>query len=260
MASAHGPQDPPLDRLEQMLDRDLGRLTERRTELAEVGDALMALRAQLRYGPGVSGSIGVEVLDQEVAAPVIDRLAGRVDRVDNVFLDAEVGAGTDSEHAQHELDRVRAGQRQRTLYHQDVLDVPEHLARVDALHAVGQEQRVLDVEAHEFAIFGREAVVTPSVWGDAGAQYLVIRQPVLVGIFRSWFDVVWERSPLFGVDDPLDERLVALLALGYKDETIARHLGVALRTVRRRVAALMEHHRVATRFQLGVALARAGQA
>ena len=42
-----------------------------------------------------------------------------------------------------------------------------------------------------------------------------------------------------------------LLGLGLKDESIARYLGCSLRTVRRRVAALMDRHGVQTRFQLG---------
>ena len=50
-----------------------------------------------------------------------------------------------------------------------------------------------------------------------------------------------------------------MLALGAKDEMIARTLHVGLRTVRRRVAALMDQYGVATRFQLGVALERDGR-
>ncbi len=50
-----------------------------------------------------------------------------------------------------------------------------------------------------------------------------------------------------------------LLALGMKDEAIARYLGWGLRTVRRRVARLMEEHGVDTRFQLGAAVTAAGK-
>ncbi|MBM6545196.1 hypothetical protein JNO54_03440 [Janibacter sp. YIM B02568] len=252
---------PPFERLERMLTLELSRLAERRVELAEIGDAMMMLRADLTRGEGAPRSPGVEILDQAIAAPIVDRLAGMVASVDNVFLDPDVGAGTEAEHAAHELERAREGQRQRTIYRPEVLDSPENVSRLDALHAAGQEQRVGDLLTHEFAIFSDEVVVTPSVWGDAGSEYLVIRSPVIVGAFQAWFDLAWGRSPSRGAEDPgADERLIELLGLGYKDETIARHLGVALRTVRRRVAALMEQHRVTTRYQLGVALARAGRA
>ena len=42
---------------------------------------------------------------------------------------------------------------------------------------------------------------------------------------------------------------------GLKDEAIARLLGISLRTVRRRVASLMDDHQVSTRFQLALRLA-----
>jgi DNA-binding NarL/FixJ family response regulator len=47
--------------------------------------------------------------------------------------------------------------------------------------------------------------------------------------------------------------LLGLLVAGLKDETIARQLGVSLRTVQRRIAALMHELGARTRFQAGVA-------
>jgi DNA-binding NarL/FixJ family response regulator len=52
--------------------------------------------------------------------------------------------------------------------------------------------------------------------------------------------------------------VLELLQLGMKDETIARQLGVSLRTVRRRIAALMDDLGVDTRFQAGLEAARRG--
>jgi DNA-binding NarL/FixJ family response regulator len=46
--------------------------------------------------------------------------------------------------------------------------------------------------------------------------------------------------------------------LGAKDETIARQLGVSLRTVRRRVAELMDELGASTRFQAGMEAVRRG--
>jgi DNA-binding NarL/FixJ family response regulator len=44
--------------------------------------------------------------------------------------------------------------------------------------------------------------------------------------------------------------------IGVKDEGIARYLGIGVRTVRRRVAALMDLYNVESRFQLGAAVTR----
>lgn len=244
----------PLQRLEVMLASELTRLGRRRDELADLGDALLALRSQVATEDS-SLRLGVEVLDQAVAAPVLGRLAASVGQVDSVFLDSEVGAVTDVEHASHALDRARAGQRQRTIYTRAVVDDPDNAPRLDALRSAGQEQHVVETFAHELAIFGDDVAVTPSAWGDPGSAYLVIRNPVLIGAFQGWFNHVWSATPSRDHGAPVDQRVVELLALGYKDEAIARHLGVALRTVRRRVAALMDDYQVHTRFQLGAALA-----
>ena len=248
-----GPRSP-LQRLESMLASELERLGRRRDELADLGDALLALRSQVATEDSPV-RLGVEVLEQPVAAPVLGRIAMSVGQVDSVFLDGEVGAVTDVEHASHALDRARDGQRQRTIYTRAVIDVADSTRRLDALRNAGQEQHVVETFEHEFAIFGDEVAVTPSTWGDPGSAYLVIRNPVLIGAFQGWFNHVWSATPARDHGAPVDQRIVDLLALGYKDEAIARHLGVALRTVRRRVAALMDDYQVHTRFQLGAALA-----
>jgi hypothetical protein len=81
-----------------------------------------------------------------------------------------------------------------------------------------------------------------------------------VRLYTAYFDLAWKSAvpaaALDGVAGSDDPPLVELLELGLKDEAIARHLGVSLRTVRRRVAQLMAVNGVDTRFQLGSALAR----
>ena len=82
----------------------------------------------------------------------------------------------------------------------------------------------------------------------------MVRDPMLITAFTQLFDRAFERAlPVVPDDDQDDEdlRLVKLLGLGLKDESIARYLGCSLRTVRRRVASLMARHGVQTRFQLG---------
>jgi DNA-binding NarL/FixJ family response regulator len=54
------------------------------------------------------------------------------------------------------------------------------------------------------------------------------------------------------------QAVLELMMLGAKDESIARQLGVSLRTVRRRIADLMDELGAATRFQAGMEAARRG--
>lgn len=55
-----------------------------------------------------------------------------------------------------------------------------------------------------------------------------------------------------------DQRILALLASGATDQVIARHLKVSVRTVERRVRAVMDVLGAATRFQAGVLAGRRG--
>lgn len=74
----------------------------------------------------------------------------------------------------------------------------------------------------------------------------MVRESALVEALAQLFHLLWEQAhPLVPepVDDGVteaDQRLVAMLASGMKDDAIARQLNVSSRTVGRRVADLME--------------------
>jgi DNA-binding NarL/FixJ family response regulator len=89
----------------------------------------------------------------------------------------------------------------------------------------------------------------------------MVRDPMIIAAFTQLFDRAFDRALPVGPDDQQDDddqRLLKLLGLGLKDESIARYLGCSLRTVRRRVAGLMARHGVQTRFQLGMAASSGG--
>ncbi len=92
-----------------------------------------------------------------------------------------------------------------------------------------------------------------------------MHNPTLVAALGEMFELLWRvatplvvgsPAPTQGAptDAPDNEALVALLAAGLKDEAIARHLGVSLRTVQRRISTVMQGLGARTRFQAGVAL------
>jgi DNA-binding CsgD family transcriptional regulator len=125
---------------------------------------------------------------------------------------------------------------------------------------VGEHQRLVESVPHPFTVFGDELVLSATVWGAATADLLTIRSPVVVRAFAALFDRAWQSAlPVPQTrQEGREDRLLGMLAGGLKDEAIARYLGVSLRTVRRRVAELMEQHGAQTRFQLGSALERRG--
>jgi DNA-binding CsgD family transcriptional regulator len=86
----------------------------------------------------------------------------------------------------------------------------------------------------------------------------------LVSLVRELFEQFWARGAALPSTGPVpptagDVRpVLELLQLGLKDETIARQLGVSLRTVRRRIAMVMDEVGATTRFQAGIEAARRG--
>jgi len=110
-------------------------------------------------------------------------------------------------------------------------------------------------------VFGDEAVLAAPMWGAPASSAVLSRMPLLVSVFTAVFDDTWAGGlpvPDEGLEQDVETRLLTLLGTGFKDEAIARYLGVGVRTVRRRVAGLMEQLGVHTRFQLGVVAERRG--
>ncbi len=253
------PDDEPLRRLEKYLAADSRRIEETRERLVDIGDALMTLRARM-HNIDLEDDPGVQVLNQESAASIVTRLANAVDRTDEAVLSMDAGAGQDERSTRQERTRAVEGQQQRVLLHPSAAETDLARDKLAALRATGQQHRVSDAVGTEFLVLGDEAVITLATWADPHSPYVIIRNPVLVKSFAAWFDLMWSLSPQIAVPEgSADEALIRMLALGAKDEMIARTLNIGLRTVRRRVAALMGQCGVSSRFQLGAALEREGR-
>ena len=100
---------------------------------------------------------------------------------------------------------------------------------------------------------------------EQGAGAAVVRDPVVLDFMSHIFEHIWERArPVNDVsyDDIVASEIeVAILndlAAGRTDDSIARRLGIATRTLRRYLSSLFERFGVASRFQLGIAAANAG--
>lgn len=259
MPTSSASDDEPLRRLERHLAVAGERLQTDRDRFVDIGDALTTLRARM-HNIDLGDDPGVQVLTQEIATPIIDRLAGAVGSTDNVVMTLDVGAGQTAANARHERVRAVEGQRQRVLLHPSTIGTDLARSELAALRGTGQQQRVSEGVGTEFLVLGDEAVVTLATWADPRSPYVLIRNPALVRCFAGWFELMWSIAPEVGTPGAGgDATLIRMLGLGAKDEMIARTLHVSLRTVRRRIAALMDQCGVDTRFQLGVALERDGR-
>ena len=249
--------------LEEQLRREHERIEARRADLATTRDLLSrvtsrALGARAR---------AVEVIEDAHAPSVVSALlADTTGLLRNYVLTVAEGPALDAATMQANVDRIRRGSPQRALYPATVLDAADGGRWMAQWAEVGEEQRVLPTTETEFAVFGSTAVVALAAWDDPSRGYAIIRDPLVIRLYSAYFDLAWAsavpvatlsgEAGVGGVGGAGDAPLVELLELGLKDEAIARHLGVSLRTVRRHIAALMEVNGVDTRFQLGAALAR----
>lgn len=165
-----------------------------------------------------------------------------------------------------EADRMishlrESGRHSRAIYPTSVLEQAPEVVRHRA--AVGEQVRVTAALPVRLAVFCDTAVFITDRWGGDSGRRLIIREHSLVGAVTALFEAMWERAiAVPGLDtgdtDDLGERRLLLhqLARGAKDEQIARALGISLRTVRRRVADIMEELGATSRFQAGVEAVR----
>ncbi|NHC31238.1 helix-turn-helix transcriptional regulator [Dermacoccus nishinomiyaensis] len=249
--------DHPRAGLERVLSAEEARHAERRRDLARLRDAIDGFAGDHRAGQeqADTAEAGREYVEIDGLGDVMEHLAASTSGpIRFTHTDAlAVSAGE-----QPVLARLVAdGRLLRGLHEFDAastrsLDVVEWAN-------LGEEQRLATHIPNEFVCYGTDAVIANTDWGGEGGRYVVLRDAVVVRAFVELFDRMWAAAS--GVDDgaePTSERLVELMQAGLKDEAIARALGASLRTVRRRVAALMEECGVETRFQLAVKLTERG--
>lgn len=255
--------DDPRATVGRLLDSEEVELDSRRRRLLELRETLAAFEYDYRRGLQLSGprTPPWERVAPSEAGAAVDLLLRTSDGpLLQVIRYIEYGPGHDEEVQRQRRRWIAEGRGARTVFSQHVLESPRWAAFAEARAVGGEQQRFLPMDSipRSFGVFGRSGVVLPT--GGVDEDYLLVREPVLIDAFTALFEELWRRAePALGQDASEGEiRLLELLALGFKDEAIARQLGLSLRTVRRRIAALMEEHAADTRYQLGLAVGRLG--
>jgi hypothetical protein len=255
----------PRAALERLIDNEEARLDGRRRQLAEARNAIAQFTADHRVGQAGKGGVrrpAWEQVSTQLAPSLVEHtIRSTSGTIRSCVTRVDVGPGLDDDAYRTGHAAVAAGREQRALYPLSALEDPAGQRWMRDWAQVGEQQRVSDAPPSEFAVFGDEVVLAVAEWGAAEADYVVIRDQMLVSAFTTLFDLAWTAAlpvPDTTVETDADRRLLTLLAGGFKDEAIARYLGWGVRTVRRRVAALMVDLGADTRFQLGVAAQRRG--
>ncbi|WP_371795103.1 helix-turn-helix transcriptional regulator [Streptomyces sp. NBC_01718] len=128
----------------------------------------------------------------------------------------------------------------------------------------GQEIRVVDELPVKMLIIDRSLAMVPlDSPSSTESCAVIVRRSGLLDALLTLFEQLWAHGVRLRTGlsteggagsfapDPLDRRILALLLSGHTDEAAGKQLGMARRTVQRRVSALMEAASVQTRLQLG---------
>ncbi len=162
-------------------------------------------------------------------------------------------------------EMLERGVRIRTLYHHTSRFNGPSQAYVAAASALGAQYRTAHELFGRLIVFDREVAFLPVQDDSWGA--VVIREPSTVSYLCEIFEQTWALATPFAdaatqgleqVSQEIHETIVKLLAAGLKDETIARRLGMSLRTARRHIADIMTQLNATSRFQAGFATGVSG--
>jgi DNA-binding NarL/FixJ family response regulator len=160
----------------------------------------------------------------------------------------------------------------RELCSPDYLADPRGAQAIRAAVAAGVEVRTAqNLPARMIIVDDHLAVVALVPSGVAGA--LLVRSAVLVAALSQYYDHLWAAATpvVLPGSTPVsrarrlakalgasEREVLALLVHGLKDEAIARHLNVSVRTVRRHVSTVLDFLDAPTRFAAGAAAQRLG--
>lgn len=279
LASA-GPGRPLIPRDPEIAEAELAspleeKISQLRKRIVGVHDQLRS--AALVYRQGLSQQIprqdaSIRVLEdpEEVKSEI--RALRR--RCTTELMTVQPGGGrpTDVVRDVQEptLAMLRRGVRMRTIYQHTARGSLATRAFVRQIREAGAEVRTAETLAERLIIYDRRTAVVPrerSSGGEPGAA--IITDPTVVGFLCRYFEHLWVGGQPFDgggadTDDgqhmPSDVRtaILRLMAIGLKDEVIARRLGMATRTCRRYIGLIMREVGAESRFQAGYEIGQQG--
>jgi sugar-specific transcriptional regulator TrmB/DNA-binding CsgD family transcriptional regulator len=245
---------------------------ERQHALDSARLAVPGLLAEYRRGssradPGapievISGPDAALRRFRELQKAAVEELLG-FDRLSSSEAD-----GT-SREVEAEASMLERGVRCRAIYETSALNVPARLQDIRHLVALGEQARAVPRLPLKLAICDRKIAMLPLITTETRTTTAVmVYSSALLDGLVDLFEAYWQRgvrvsaaafqpSPLAGLSQQ-DYEVLELLQTGLKDETIARQLGVSMRTARRRISRLLTALGVGTRFQAGAEAARQG--
>lgn len=149
-------------------------------------------------------------------------------------------------------DAALIGVRSRGICTRSMLEDSGTRERVEDALETGVEYRVLTSLSADLLIADEVTLLSTD---------LVVRTPAVVRMLIDYFEVLWAKALPLGTGGGLStvqRKIIRLAAVGFKDDAIARSLGLSARSVRRHMEKLAIRAGASNRFTLGVAATRRG--
>jgi DNA-binding CsgD family transcriptional regulator/sugar-specific transcriptional regulator TrmB len=247
-----------------------GRIRDLQREVTEIRDQMGALRAtyfESRQQRNQAEAFDV-ISDIHALQAVLDEQG---ERCRTEMLSAQPGGARPSSLLANArpraLERLRRGVQIRHLYQHTARSDLATAAYVRAVTEHGAEVRTTDELIDRIVIYDREVAFLPEQQvGGRAPGAVVVREPTLVAFICRVYEHLWSGATQFvpgaedssEITDDLKRSIIRLMAQGYKDELVARRLGMSVRTCRRYISQIMLSVDANSRFQAGVHIALTG--
>ncbi|WP_344265617.1 helix-turn-helix transcriptional regulator [Streptomyces sodiiphilus] len=243
-------------------------ILQRRITMAATRARLHALSGDYLEARSMrSAKSSIEIIEGiDSIRAVIDDLA----RTCVSSLDAMVPGGGQDEDAIRaatplDLETLARGVKIRTLFQHSARRHWPTTQYATRITAAGAEVRTTGLLPSRMLVYDKGSAVLPLDPEHTAAGVALIRDPAVLSFLRRLFEHYWERGLDFSEEEDsgpaptgVEREVLALMAVGKKNEAIAHQLGMSPRSVSRIVAGLMERLGADSRFQAGVRAAMNG--
>ncbi|HEU0206411.1 MAG TPA: helix-turn-helix transcriptional regulator [Pseudolysinimonas sp.] len=154
--------------------------------------------------------------------------------------------------------RLVASAGLRGVFPRSILSDPDDRAFLDELRRLGALIRIAEeVPSWVYADRGLLCAL-PLDWAEhPPSSIAIVTHPSITEIVSLYVESIWDKAVDYPLVDDGWQPVLRLLARGLSDAAIAQSLDISPRTVHRRIAEAMEQLDAHSRFELGVAWARA---
>lgn len=243
----------------RLIERTASVLRDMAGEFDHVGETLGCTKASPGGGPQPNvASYTMQHLTEpaKITEALFDTAAVAV----NEIMSTHPGPVPTDERLAEELEHTRYARRRgvvvRSLYGECYFKAPNGAKHLRSLADIGVRIRLMG--SVPLRLIVSDSLAMFSV--PEGDGLVVLRPALITSAARRVLEHWWVSATPLGdlvhrlpeAPTPQEQAILRLMSAGFRDESIAREIGVSIRTLRRTLAALMEKLGAENRFQAGI--------